>query len=478
MKNSVLSLFFISCIAFSLLTSACLLTDNQKREKVFLVNIGDECIPMNMSTSYLKVMTKTCGVTGSIIPVRHGDLLYIDFLDTGEFPFIFQYDEKDGNKLIINRNSDNDSEYLFSVNNSVIQLNLSNVPGVWEWLENASPEELKHIRTLFFPGEIDPSYFNLLQKIEKVNKHPGIAGNPGQLLKLLPMFQPDWLFIGDFGSFDEEGQGDELYDLLKKQKNVKTLFFQFYEEDPVQGYKFLSSFPALKNIMLTPSFINQATSLPGNLKSLEELLISGESDEEINDISIIKDLEKIKKVRFVGTEIYGDIDYLYSIPGLTALSFTATNVENIPEAKNIPRLKWFSFPVNTDQEYFKVFLEKNPQLEYLEILGCEDIGDLSPLMNLKNPKGIILFGMEIEDYSPLYNLKSLEFLILMSECEEAGEYSEIEELKKNLPDSDIVLWEPYCLGSGWILLFPLIVLVCIVVIICLKRYRIHTAKRI
>lgn len=126
---------------------------------------------------------------------------------------------------------------------------------------------------------------------------------------------------------------------------------------------------------------------------------------------------------------------------------------------------------------FESFVKKNPQLEYCEIIGCKSITDFSPLESLKKLKGLIIIDKEIIDYSQLYNMADLEFLILPEAFFEEENKAEREELKNKLPDSRIVCGEPFCLGSGWIVMFPLVIFLCLVFIICIKKFRVHTNKR-
>lgn len=481
MKNTIVLCMLLICIFFSFIACIHLESSTYKQENVFLVNIGGDCFTMNMSLSFVMWSSRTCGDAGQAIPVYNRDLLAVTFKDRDDIPLFIQYDKKYGNTLVFHYESENNPGFLYSMNDSVIQVNLIDDPVVWQWLEDASRNDLAGIRTLLFAEDIDPSRFTLLEKIAKVNNHPGIyLKNAGTLKNILTLFQPDWIYIENWNLDDEhEDVLDEVYPLLEKQKNLKTVYFQSNSGNPDHEYAFLSSIPGLKSVMLSSAVINQAPakSLPDNVHHLEELLIAGIDGEEVSDISIIKELANLKRIRFIGSAITGNIEDLYSLPGITTLSFTGSNVRHFPDVKEWPGIKWFSFPANTDQAYFTAFCEKNPGIEYLEIPGCENIDDLSPLMYVNNLKGLILMDMEIDDYSPLYKLKNLAFLILPASLFKENGDNEIEELKNELPDTEIVCGEPFCLGSGWIVLFPLSILACFVFIVCLKKYRIWAEQR-
>ncbi|MBN2536155.1 MAG: hypothetical protein JXB88_24955 [Spirochaetales bacterium] len=473
--EKTVSLLAGSCILFSFLSCV----QPVMGEKVYLFDPGAENLTMNMSLSGIMWSTSYCEGEKNKVPVHHGDLLHIYFSDAGTLPLVLHYDEKDETHGQFSFEKKDEYTYLYKMNDSVIQLNLFNVSEAWQWLENAQPEDLKTIRSLLFFGDIDSSPSYLLEKIAAVNNNPGLYfENSAQLLKVLPMFQPDCMIMGNWDPVDKEA-AEEVYALLQNQKNLKKVYFTTKGGDPEQNYRFLASLPALQTIMIPPSLFNQITaaSLPECLRNLEELILFSSNKMEVSDVSILKELSNIRKVRCIMTMLSGDIEDLYSLPRLTSLSFTGTEVENVPGIKEIPGIKWFSFPKNTDQAYFQAFCEKNPGVEYLELVSCKNITDVSPLLWLKQIKGLILIDMKIEDYSPLYTLKGLEFLILPSILFKKGNDAEIEELKNNLPDSSIMCGEPFCLGSGWILLFPFIIILCLIVIKGLNNYRIHNKKR-
>ena len=105
-------------------------------------------------------------------------------------------------------------------------------------------------------------------------------------------------------------------------------------------------------------------------------------------------------------------------------------------------------------------------------------GHVSLFKYIKNLKGLILIETDIKDYSPLYDLKNPEFLILSEDFFKEGHETEREELKKRLPDSHIVCGQPFCLGSGWIVIVPLFIIFCLVFIVCFKKIMTHTKKRL
>ncbi|MBA7716936.1 hypothetical protein ES703_126021 [subsurface metagenome] len=97
-------------------------------------------------------------------------------------------------------------------------------------------------------------------------------------------------------------------------------------------------------------------------------------------------------------------------------------------------------------------------MQVVELVGCEDIIDLSPLESLVKIKAIALFGVSTTDYKPLYNLKTLECILIDEDAFEENE-KEISDLQEALPDAQILLGAYFCLGSGWLLLlFPIILI--------------------
>ncbi|MBN2443539.1 MAG: hypothetical protein JXJ04_19420 [Spirochaetales bacterium] len=481
MKNNLFFLIILTCIIFTSTNCSHLTKNDLQKDRAVVAGIGNDCFAMNLSSSYVLWLAGSCGGGMSGIPVYKDDLLFVSQIGEDDLPLFIQHKNENETPAYYTYAKIQNHDYLYTCDNSIIQINFENKPEIWGWLENAAKKEIETIKTLTFSRDIEPSYFPLLKKIAKINHHPGIfVRNPWELMHILPMFQPEWLFIEEWKfSPDKKASEEELLELLKKQRKLKTFCYMSETKEFVPHYKILSALPSLKNLILTSSAFNEAAQpeLPESLINLEEILIYNKSGEKINNISTIKKLTNLKKIRIIGATIEESPDELSTIPNLTTLSFAGTKVKNIQSIiKMIPSLLWFSFPENISQKDFELFITSNPRLEYCEFFGCEDIKDLSPLMNLSNLKGLMLIDMKINDYSPLYNLKDPDFIVLPEKFFKEDYDTRREEFQKELQDSKLICGTPFCLGSGWIIVIPFIIVLCLVIIVYSKKRKKYTKE--
>ena len=130
MKNPILFLVLLTCIILSSVTCSRIGEGMHNMGKVFLTDITGETFAVNLSLSYILWVTGSCGDTGSALPVHNDDLIYVNLLNKDEIPLLLQYNEKDGTDLSFNYDVDNDSDYFYTMNNTIIQLNLYNIPDI------------------------------------------------------------------------------------------------------------------------------------------------------------------------------------------------------------------------------------------------------------------------------------------------------------------------------------------------------------
>jgi hypothetical protein len=120
-------------------------------------------------------------------------------------------------------------------------------------------------------------------------------------------------------------------------------------------------------------------------------------------------------------------------------------------------MKWLSLPEGTTQEQFADVTEGLPDLVFLDLSDCTKISDLAPVQRLHNLRYLVV-NLENADPAPLYEMRQLRWLAVAGEMKEIDR-AVIEHLQNTLPDTELSLLVPFCLGSGWILLvLPVIAL--------------------
>ena len=113
-------------------------------------------------------------------------------------------------------------------------------------------------------------------------------------------------------------------------------------------------------------------------------------------------------------------------------------------------LNHLSLPPGIGQQEFLELMERQPQLEVLELIDCEGIQDISPLQTLPELR-ILMLQLEYEQLAGLELLNQLELIVIESDMFEDNPQW-IKELRSQLPKSKIIPGSGICLGSGWLML--------------------------
>jgi len=327
----------------------------------------------------------------------------------------------------------------------------------WDWLKQASEENLKGLRLLQMGESIDIAHIEILKKVAKAN--PAIdlslepsgsppateeggtapaAVEPGEVLRL---FRPR-LLAAEVGLLSK--QMDEIRPALE---DVEVLVVAAQQAGNLD---FLAHLPRLRTLVLSNWHPDQKP-LPKEMKGLKALILIG--DKALSDLSPLADLAQLEQLVLLGGDA-ADIVPLAKLPRLKTLSLTACEkVTDLEPLKDLP-LEYFSFPPKISQEQFDAVIKDHSALKAVELFGCENVKDVAALKSLKNLEALILIKPAFEGEKHLADLKELKGLRLLVlppwEGEDAD--AQIADLQKALPDCLISAGKPLCLGSGWILL--------------------------
>jgi hypothetical protein len=368
------------------------------------------------------------------IMAEEGDLVCIQI---NEIELYYRYNPKDGKKLSFTY--DPDAPYKTFLNGRLISLNICDDPSVWEWIKDSDVRSLRHLRSLHFvedeQGSLD---LGLVQKLANALPNIGlILDETYDPVEFLALFTPSWLVVQ--GLLD----GDE--DTMSRLKTLECLFCCTSE-----GTDFVEELPNLENLLLYTEDCTNVLRFDG-LTKLRSLSLFGYS--EISGLTTISNRKRLRNLYLIGGEP-DDFSPISVFPNLTGLGFNVYGgAVDLSELQTLPRLRWFSFPPEVSQNEFSTFLSQHLQLKVIDLIGCDEINDLSPLARLTEIQGLTL-DVAVDDLSTLYQLTDMEVLTLVEDSVDEGEY---ETLQAALPDTQISIGG-YCLGSGWILvMIPIIV---------------------
>ncbi|MCA9179086.1 MAG: leucine-rich repeat domain-containing protein [Planctomycetales bacterium] len=163
-----------------------------------------------------------------------------------------------------------------------------------------------------------------------------------------------------------------------------------------------------------------------NLKSLEELHLSGMP---VSDVSPLVNLKSLKTLDLSGT-LVSDVSPLANLKSLETLDLSGTLVSDATPLANLKSLK--TLDLSGTQVSDVSPLANLKSLETLDLSGTL-VPDVSLMANLKSLKILDLCGTQVSDVSPLANLKSLKTLLLLNEQMEELSRS-VETLRKALPN--------------------------------------------
>jgi hypothetical protein len=358
------------------------------------------------------------------------------------------YKQSDGASLELR---EEDSRLILS--GRTISIAPADIEGCWEWLDQASAKDLRSLRFLMLPEEMDESRLPTLRKLAAVNPELGLGiWSVASSMSAAALFKPRILFL-----LNEETAAD-LGGILAGQSQIETLFMFGTDADSLE---FLAALPNLRRLAILGWDPARTGPLPKGMRALKSLVLSGS---EILDVSALAAVpEGIEELSIVGSlEESGN---LTSLSGLERFSNLRTLILNMnPQIKDLSVLKgmkklaWVGLPPGITQEQFSAFVEEHPAIKIIELIECSEITDLSPLQHLTGLTGLMLrrFSGKLDAVD---QLKSLEFLGLPYEVFDDDTKS-LARIRKALPRALVV---PACLGSGWILLvLPLAALMWIV----------------
>jgi hypothetical protein len=103
------------------------------------------------------------------------------------------------------------------------------------------------------------------------------------------------------------------------------------------------------------------------------------------------------------------------------------------------------------QPQLESVVDLRPNLIFLELFESEEITDLTPLTHLTKLQGLLIGSGAPPE--PLFEMDHLQYLAIM-EDEGSGSFESgvVTQLKAELPTTTVGRVEPFCLGSGLILL--------------------------
>jgi len=318
--------------------------------------------------------------------------------------------------------------------------------GGWEWLKEASPEQMASLRMVKAGTKGPPEGVDakaLIEKLAGANAAVALTVTDADALGLLLQhFDPAWLSIGDM-SLEKKH-----WAALMGEKRLRTLAMEGDEEDDLP---MLAGLPRLETLFLTKWNVEKAGPLPDGLANLRSLVVFIGS---MKDLSCLGKQPRLEELNVVAEKSLTNVTALAGHPHLKTVCLRqCEGVTDLAVLKQLKGLKWLAVPPATTQQQFAEIVRDHPGLTIFEAFNCEKITDLAPVGDLGRLE--VLVAVTAAPPDPLYAMKRLKFLAVAVEEKDgkvkSDDQKRLVRLRKELPETAIVRVAPMCLGSGWIL---------------------------
>jgi hypothetical protein len=411
---------------------------------------GDSLEWGSLSLYGLVFSTSEGGETARI-PLRKGDLVGLG--EDGNVGLFLPVHPSEGESLDLRL-----SDPVITLSGEPVMLVLERDENKgWEWLRNATAEDVSALRMIVLDTDLPPERTGLVEKLALHNPAVGVAVEDEDALNaLLRDLDPEILHLLDAPI------GEEHKALLAGEPNLRTLLIP---GDHIGGLEFLRGIPKLETVFLAGWDYDEVGPFPDSIPSLRSVVLMLAQVGNLDGLGIQPSLEDLTIFMCEGEEESGalDISVLRKHPRLEMVSFRACPVKDLSALAALEDLTWLGLPWGATQEQLESVVRTHPDLTVLEIIDSDESGisDLTPLQDLTKLEGLLIGTKAPVD--PLFEMDHLEYLAVVVGSDVVPSFNQetFTRLKAELPETVVTRVDPvqFCLGSGFILLLvPMVVL--------------------
>ena len=372
----------------------------------------------------------------SAVPASSQDLLFTSFTDRDP-TFFFRPVKGDGD--VLNFRVDKFGVFL---GNTLISITISNDNGSLEWMKNCSSEELSHLRSVYLLDSLTENSISGIKRIAESASNLGLAFEKEQkiLPEIIELIKPVWMYAVS------NTTDTNTMNAICATKSLELLIM---EADSIDLGR-LSQLPKLKSLILSGIDSVSALSLyrlPVTISSLEI------SDSKIKDLNFLKENSPVKELNIISSDLK-DIHSLRNSNKLEVLSLI--DCDSIPDLSplfGLRNLKWFAPPWNINDRDLETIAANSPGIETLVLNDCKYLKSFSALRKLPRLSNLTLIKSSFNPDS-LIQFQNLKYLAFNSSAKDDS--LKIVQLQSKMPNTLVVPVEPFCMGSGWLVVFFLI----------------------
>jgi hypothetical protein len=431
MRLTAWQIYFTVIMAVALLLTSC----SGNRVPYSIIEFTGEGTVYNYTKSIFPIQFKADSNNATALLADKGDIIIYGenncflYRDTAERKFSFRTLKYEG---FINE----------KINSITIPDNDDMIP----WFQQMKSTDISHLDFIYFDAPPPASYLPYLAGLAESRPDPGLGydGNLADMGGILQIFKP--AFIAGVSLSRE----DIIH--LSGLDNLEFLSASLKDSAYPEP---LPAMPKLKQLFLTdiPKNINIGDDFLINNKQIEKLTIM-----QSGRISLlfIKPLKNLRELIINGSEAIENTGLIRNNKHIELLSVDGNMLNNGNYLKELTGIRWITFYEDISQDEFNSFVAAHPNLEVVELINNDSVGDLRQLSDLKRLYGLVVTDT-LTDIATVKSLKSLKYLSLPSEV--IKDSKKLAVIQNELPVTRIVANYGVCLGSGWLLLiFPLIIL--------------------
>ncbi len=425
----------ISVIVLLVASLAIYVSLNESKSDVRLIKMKGVSAA-NFSKGCIYIISGMNKDSLSAIPASGKDLVYVANGDD-DFQFFYKPLKEDGDVLEFRTDS-----FGVFLGNKRISLDISAENGSLEWLRNCPSELINHLRSIMIEDSLTENCLPGIKRIAESGAHLGlILGKDQKIIpKIIRQIKPVWILSGG------PGTDSNAMNAIYESKNLELLAFEGNNLDLGR----LSGLPKLKSLILsgidsvTVSYLDR---LPGRISSLEI------SDSKVRDLHFLKAGSTLKELNLIAGELQ-NIESLRNCAKLEVLSLIATDsIPDLSPLSGLQHLKWLAPPWNISDRDLETIVNNSPEIETLVLYDCKHLKSLHPLRKLPRLANLSLLKTSLPPDS-VVQFQKLKFLSFNSD--KKTDSLNVVQLQAKMPHTLVVPAEPFCMGSGWLIVFFLV----------------------
>jgi hypothetical protein len=418
---------------------------NEPRTNVHLIKIKGISDVCNYTKNYLGFSLESNDDSITATPATENDMIMLS--DN----LIYQFRERDGEYLKFRQ----DSIQVF-LNDTLFSVMIENGKSSATWLKTFTLDNVRHLRFIQLVDSIPDDYMPDIKRLSESALEATfiVLANQNNFLEVLKTAKHIWLFADD--SISDLTTKNAIYDC----KNIELMSIRGDNLDVSR----LSGLPRLKTLMISDldsAAVKKLSKLPDQISSLE---IFGSDAEDLN---FLESNGHLKELNLISCNSLNNIASLKSLKKLKILSLLdCDSIADLSPLFSLNNLIWLAPPWNIQENDLRSIVENSPDLESLVLWQCKYLNSLNSLKQLDRLAYLSMVKTPVLPDS-LIKFQNLKYLAY--HFDKKTDSLSIKQLERQMPNTLVIPAEPFCMGTGWLLLFFAFLMVASIAWIAAKK---------